>query len=576
MKNKNTHTNIQKIIKFKKNKNKMPVSMHFYYRLFEIFNSKQATQEISKVDNMKNKKINDSSSSSSSIKKIEKGTTKIKKVKKVKKVKKLKKVKNKMPINKHFYYRLFELSNSKKTIKDITPKEVVFTRNLTPEEILNRNKIMPQVSNKSIYNPINKKLKIFLLDGDAVGRDSLICSVLLIRLLNILSKDTFYIIRNISNTSPMSNIFSEMNRDIFLQTLVPIGTPNKADNIIAVELGSMIHEFTCSGQKVDILVVSEDKAVLELYEAPNLLNRTAENIFVSSINKTDFINLTKIGIIPAPFYVVVKVCDLDILQLSLKKINPTAHILIFLQVFHNYMHEVKKVFFNIDDILDTSPENLHSIIDTVNTQISKFDLGSDMSPHCTTSRSYKIPLDLSILLEEQKETRQVEENNLEALLSINSNSFSTSTLENSIIESMKSMNTTNSPVDNNSIEDNTNKKDLNVGDDNSKDNLSLDKVVANNKISANAKNSKNKTNIESIFSENLLKCLLEVEVPNNKLKIGNELQIKDLNSTIERYYKKYEKSLEVKDLTKLEITNKKTSLKNAVTKKIELYNKNIV
>ncbi len=169
-------------------------------------------------------------------------------------------------------------------------------------------------------------------------------------------------------------------------------------------------------------------------------------------------------------------------------------------------------------------------------------------------------------------------------MSIQYNSFSTSTLENSIIESMKYINIINSNDSNIDIDDtekttsSKNKKDTtNVSDQNSKDNLSLNKVdtLSNNSKESNAITKDNKTNIESVFSENLLKCLAEVEIP-IKLKIGNELQIKDLNSSIERYYKKYEKSLKENTLTKLEITNKKTSLKNAVTKKIELYNKSVV
>lgn len=138
------------------------------------------------------------------------------------------------------------------------PEDIVFTNLLSEKQKSLVNRAFPYFNDNAVFAPIKKNLKIFLLDADSIGKNNVMSLIINIRFLNILLAKTYYVIYCITTHKGFTANFIEQNKDVFRCIFVPTkGVPNKVDNMIALELGSMLYEFSCSEQEADIIIVSE-------------------------------------------------------------------------------------------------------------------------------------------------------------------------------------------------------------------------------------------------------------------------------------------------------------------------------
>lgn len=317
------------------------------------------------------------------------------------------------PSNRYHYYDAFKLTNGNKTLEELTPKDVPFSRNLTSNEITARSEANPKIDECAVYNHIKKDLYIFLIDGDAFGTINIIKLIFNVRLLNILSSDTFYVIRNLTtvtsiggignnntasnNQGHVSNLFLEMNRDIYWQTYVPTGTNDKVDNLIAVELGIIISEFNTSKQNVYITLITNDKAVYELSDVLRMHSNKHNNIKISSIKQGNVQLILKEGFFNTSTKNLDKLCKLDELLTNFNKYFNDRNLIDCSKLFSAHIDSLMPSITKLKSILNQSNTDINTIkkaMDEVISTIKPFELNYNI--HTKKSyNSYSHDLDLS-------------------------------------------------------------------------------------------------------------------------------------------------------------------------------------
>ncbi len=164
-------------------------------------------------------------------------------------------------------------------------EEKVFNNLLSNEEYFNLRKDNLSITYDSsfTYVPSNRKYHIFVIDGDQVSQKRLIEILYTCRYLNMYSSDVFYSVVYVRLTKGIDS--PEMFKDILKQIIVPFtGVVNKVDNLLALQIGIISKELELLKQDSSIIVISSDKAVLDIPSSVSCL-QDWQYINFTSVNK---------------------------------------------------------------------------------------------------------------------------------------------------------------------------------------------------------------------------------------------------------------------------------------------------